>query len=157
MRFTKSLRLVSTDKSAFSVTRARLCEKAHYLSCLKDRDVRYWTWLKRLENKDYSRRTRLLFWEIRSKNSTLETFNAIKDSDGSLFESHSDCLSYWAKYCQELYRGNDIRSVKQIHQILDCPISYDDFQSAMKSLKRSKAPAKPLVVISLRMKTSNNF
>ena len=67
MWFTKLLKLVSTDKSAFSVTRARLCEKALYLSCVKDRDVRYWTWLKLLENKDYSRRTRRLFFEIRSK------------------------------------------------------------------------------------------
>ena len=67
MWFTKLFKLVSTDKYTFSITRARLCEKAFCLSCVKDRDVSYWTWLKMLENKDYSRRTRRLFWEIRSK------------------------------------------------------------------------------------------
>ena len=73
----KSLNLVSTEKSEFSVIQAKYWEKLLYLCFTNDRDLRYKDWLNRLENLDFSKRTRLLFSELRSKNCVLETFNAI--------------------------------------------------------------------------------
>ena len=70
---------MSARKTAVPVIRAKLHEKALYLCFAKQRNMRYHTWLKKLENQDYSKRTRILFSELRAKNRGLETFNAIRN------------------------------------------------------------------------------
>ena len=49
---------------------------------------------------EYPKRTRILFSELRSKNNVLETFNAIRNSEKCLSESHEECLRNWAEYCE---------------------------------------------------------
>ena len=111
MKFGKLLKLVSVDNSAISVMRAKMCEKSLYLSFTKDRDLSNKEWLKQLENQDYTKRTRLLFSELRTKKKVLETFNAIKNSEGSLSESQRDCLLYWANYCHKSYCGQKVKNM----------------------------------------------
>ena len=84
LKFKKTLNIMSAEKTAFSVMRAKLCEKDLYLCFTKQRNMRYYTWLKNLENLDYPKRTRLLFSELRAKNRGMETFNAIRNSEVSL-------------------------------------------------------------------------
>ena len=129
----KAWNLVSTEKSEFSVIQAKYWEKLLYLCFTNDRDLRYKDWLNRLENLDYSKRTRLLFSELRSKNCVLETFNAIRNSKGSLSESHSECLSYWASYCEKLYCGHDLKPNRFLpveNKDLDYPTSFVEFKLA---------------------------
>ena len=134
---------MSAEKTAFSVMRAKLCEKELYLCFTKQRNMRYYTWLKNLENLDYPKRTRLLFSELRAKNRGMETFNAIRNSEGSLSESQEECLLYWSQYCQNLYRGQ--KNSKFIYvpfedKKLDSPIEFTEFVTAVISLKSNKAP-----------------
>ena len=127
---------------------AKYWEKLLYLSFTNDRDLRYKDWLNRLENLDYSKRTRLLFSELRSKNCVLETFNAIRNSEGSLSESRSECLSYWASYCEKLYRGHGLQHTRLSpveNKELDYPISFIEFKLAIKSLKNNKAPGNDFI------------
>ena len=93
MKFGESLNFVSTDKSAFSVIRANFWEKALYRCFTKDRDIHYQQWLNKLENMEYPKRTRILFSELRSKNNVLETFNAIRNSENCLSESHESVFA----------------------------------------------------------------
>ena len=58
-KLVKSLNLMSTDKSEFSVIQAKYWEKLLYLCFTNDSDLRYKNWLKRLKNLDFSKRTRL--------------------------------------------------------------------------------------------------
>ena len=105
---------MSAEKTAVSVIRAKICEKALYLCFTKQRDMKYRTWLKKLESQDYSKRTRLLFSELRSKNRSLETFNAIKNREGTLSESQEECLLNWAQYCQDLYYGHNNENISHV-------------------------------------------
>ena len=73
--------------------------------------MQYRTWLKRLEKQDYSKRTRLLFSELRAKSRGIETFNAIRNQEGSLSESQEECLLYWTQYCQDLYYGHKSENI----------------------------------------------
>ena len=109
--FKASLDLMSAEKTAVSVIRAKISEKALYLCFTKQRDMKYRTWLKKLESLDYSQRTRLLFSELRAKNRGLETFNAIKNREGTLSKSQEECLSYWKEYCQDLYSGHKSKNI----------------------------------------------
>ena len=99
------LNLMLAQKTALSVMRAKLAEKALYLCYTEQRKKRYQTWLKKLENQDYPKRTRLLFSELRARNCAMENFSSIRNSEGLLSESQAQCLFYWSQYCQELYRG----------------------------------------------------
>ena len=51
LNFRQSLGVMIAEKTAFSVMRARLCEKALYLCYTKQRNKRYQAWLKKLENQ----------------------------------------------------------------------------------------------------------
>ena len=107
--------------------------------------MRYYTWLKNLENLDYSKRTRLLFSELRAKNRGMESFNAIRNSEGSLSESQKECLLYWSQYCQDLYRGQKNRKFIYVpieDKNLDSQIEFTEFATAVISLKSNKALGK---------------
>ena len=119
---------MSAEKTAFSVMRAKLCEKELYLCFTKQRNMRYYTWLKNLENLDYPKRTRLLFSELRAKNRGMETFNAIRNSVGSLSESREECLLYRSQYCKNLYHGQNFDKFEYI-PIEDKKL---DFQSSLR-------------------------
>ena len=83
------------------------------------------------------------FSELRSKNCVLETFTAIRNSEGSLSESQSECLSYWASYCEKLYCGHELKPTRFLpveNKELDYPISFAEFKLAIQSLKNNKAP-----------------
>ena len=139
LKFKKTLNIMSAEKTAFSVMQAKLCEKDLYLCFTKQRNMRYYTWLKNLENLDYSKRTRLLFSELRAKNRGMESFNAIRNSEGTLSESHSECLNYWASYCEKLYCGHGLKPTRFLpveNKELDYPISFVEFKLAVKSQKQ---------------------
>ena len=80
IKFSQMLNLMLAQKTALSVMRAKLSEKALYLCYTKQRNKRYQAWLKKLENQDYSKRTRLLFSELRANNRAMENFNTIRNS-----------------------------------------------------------------------------
>ena len=125
--FKASLDLMSAEKTPLSVMRAKLCEKALYICFTKQRDKQYHTWLKKVENQDYSKRTRLLFSEIRAKNRGIETFNAMRNRKGYLSESQNECLLNWAQYCQDLYYGHNNENISHVpieNESLDSPIEF---------------------------------
>ena len=89
-----------------------------------------------------------MFSELRTKNCVLETFNAIRNSEGSLSESHSECLSNWAMYCEKLYLGHDLQPIEFLpveNKELDYPISFTEFKLAITSLKNNKAPGNDFI------------
>jgi len=121
---------MSAEKTAVSVMRAKLSEKALYLCFTKQRNMQYRTWLKRLEKQDYSKRPRILFSELRAENRGLETFNAIQNQQGSLSESQKECLLYWTQYCQDFsygHKSENIRYVPIENESLDSPIEFSEF------------------------------
>ena len=97
INFSQMLNLMLAQKTALSVMRAKLAEKALYLCYTEQRKKRYQTWLKKLENQDYPKRTRLLFSELRAKNRAMENFSSIRNSEGLLAESQAQCLFYWSQ------------------------------------------------------------
>ena len=75
----------------------------------------------------------------------METFNAIRNSEGSLSESQEECLLYWSQYCKKLYHGQNSDKFKYIpieDKKLDSPIEFTEFVAAITSLKNNKAPGK---------------
>ena len=99
-------------------------------------------------NQDYSKRTRLLFSELRAKNCRIETFNAIRNREGSLSESQKECLLNWAQYCQDLYYGHDFENISHVpieNESLDSLMEFSEFMVAVTSLKRDKAPGKDCI------------
>ena len=145
LMFRESLDCMFAEKTNLSVMRAKLCKKALYLGFTKQRSKQYSSWLKKLENPDYSKRTRLLFSELRAKNRGIETFNAIRNPEGSLSESQKECLFYWSQYCQDMYRGHKTKDNEHIpieNETMDSPIEFSEFLAAISSLNRNKSPVK---------------
>ena len=99
---------------------------------------------------DHQKRTRIFFQSLKKRHRKYENFGAIKNSDGKLSTSLPECLRYWCEYCTKLYDkpnskvfaynpiyGNDVD--------LDCPITYAEFISVLKTLKNNKAPGSDLI------------
>ena len=106
----------------------------------------------------------MLFSEIRAKNRGIETFNAIRNRDGSRSESQKECLLNWAQYCQDLYHGPDFEKISHVpieNESLYSPIEFSEFMVALTSLKRNKAPGKDCItnedIKSLLPQESGNF
>ena len=79
------------------------------------------------------------FQSLKSQSRTQELVGPIRNLDGELSNSHSECLKFWSIYCEKLYSKTcnknlfDCISIENMD--LDSPINYDDYISSLKSLK----------------------
>ena len=98
---------------------------------------------------DHQKRVRVFFQSLKSKSRTHEFVGPIRNLDGELSNSHSECLKFWSIYCEKLYSKTcnknlfDCISIENMD--LDSPINYDEFISSLKSLKNNKAPGSDFI------------
>ena len=82
---------------------ARICEGNLYNQYLQEEKEKYQNWLRRLESLDHQKRVRVFFQSLKSKSRTHEFVGPIRNLDGELSNSHSECLKFWSIYCEKLY------------------------------------------------------
>ena len=128
---------------------ARICEGNLYNQYLIEEKEKYQNWLRRLESLDHQKGVRVFFPSLKSKSRTQEFVGPIRNLDGELSNSHSECLKFWSIYCEKLYSKTcnknlfDYISIENMD--LDSPINYDEFISSLKSLKNNKAPGSDFI------------
>ena len=61
-------------------------------------------WLSKVNKLGYQRATRSFYAELSSKNLSREQVRPIRNKNGSLSTSLSECLNYWRSYYQDLYK-----------------------------------------------------
>ena len=90
-------------ETELSIEYAKMCEKNLYQQISLEENAQYENWLRKLEVMDYLKRTRIFFQSLKSRNREQEFLGSIKNADGRLSNSLSECLHFWANYCQKLY------------------------------------------------------
>ena len=122
---------------------ANICERNLYMQNFKEENEQYLNWLRNFETLDHQKRSRVFYQKLKSKSKGSEFQCPIRKSKGKLSNSKRECLQFWSNYCQKLYSKTCTKSYHYLSvkdDKLDAPITYEEFTSAIKSLKNNKAP-----------------
>ena len=139
----KAITKMNVIQNAMSVQKVKILEKALYTQYSVDRQKEYLDWLKKLNELDYSHRSRAFFAHLKAKLSEPETLGAVSNKDGILSTTLEESLEIWASFYEDLYSGHDIPKFSGAYcddTELDRPFSLLEFESAIKSLKNNKTP-----------------
>ena len=85
---------------------------------------------------------------MKAKNRTQEFQGSIKNLNGKLSNSLTECLENWSCYCEKLYSKTCKKQFKYKpvkNEVLDGPIRYEEFNSVLMSLKNNKGPGRDFI------------
>ena len=101
IRFTTELYM--RDKSDLLLCRLQILHKQLIDQDRWDEHEKYVSWVNKLNKMDYSRASRSFYAELKSKNSSSESFGPIRNRLGQLSTNLHDCLNNWASFYSKLY------------------------------------------------------
>ena len=102
---TAAYRRGKTEALAFklSLLHKKLLEKCH-----SERQLKFKTWLSKLNKLGYCRATRSFYSELSSRSNIPDNvIRPIRNEKGTLSTSLAECLNYWQAYYKKLYKRSE--------------------------------------------------
>ena len=145
-RYSIAIENMNKDRSEFSYFVAGNLEKLIDMQYKHEKDGRFSTWLRKLNDLDFQNRTRAFFTEIRSRQKLREEPVPILDTNGTLSDNLKETLDNWSEYYKNLYSGESLPieptsfPTPGEHEYLDKELSHIEFVDVIYSLKNYKSP-----------------
>ena len=145
-KFSNAIKNLERNKSKFSLFIVENLEKlidSHYKY---EQNLKFSTWIKKMNDLDFHRRTRAFFSEIRKKQKVKEEIGPICDRDGNLSDNLNDTLKNWSEYYKNLYSDNSLTQIMpnfptpDDDPLLDSDLTHSEFIEIIYSLKHHKSP-----------------
>ena len=145
-RYSLALEAMENENSNFSYFVADNIEKLLNYQYKHEKDSKFSTWIRKMNDLDFQNRTRVFFSEIRSRQKLDEQPVPIRNLDGKLSDSLEETLKNWTEYYKNLYsiKGNTGRfrlfPIPNENEYLDKELSLVEFVDVIYTLKHYKSP-----------------
>ena len=94
----------SMEKAQELIEKLKRREQELNSVCRQEKHRRWSKWVRRLNNLDHARATRVFYAELKSKNMEQEQMGPIVNEQGKLSTTGEECLENWMSFYSKLYR-----------------------------------------------------